>query len=151
MAKKVLIIDDDQYLRELYEEVLQKEGYEVFTAVDGKLGYEQLTAQVFDAVLLDIMLPQLDGIGVLTKLKESVSAVDFKHIIVLSSLSHDAAVQQAASMGVYATLTKSEITPDQLIAKVKEMLGETAPAAVAAAPAASVATPPTTSTPAPQK
>ncbi len=148
MSNKVLIIDDDLYLRELYEEVLKKEGYEVETASDGKEGYEKIIAQPYDAILLDIMLPQLDGLGILTKLKETKSQVPFKNIILLTNLSHDATVKQALALGVHACLTKSAVTPDQIVVKVKEVLGLPAKPAAAAQP--TPAAPATKAAPSPE-
>ncbi|MEK7499262.1 MAG: response regulator, partial [Patescibacteria group bacterium] len=71
MAKKVLIVDDDAYLRDLYEEVLKEAGYEITTAVDGEEGAGKLQAGGFDLTLLDVMMPKLDGLGVLKELQQT--------------------------------------------------------------------------------
>ncbi len=136
MSNKILIVDDDLYLRELYQEVFTSEGFEVDTAADGKVGYEKLSTNQYHAVLLDIMLPQLDGIGILTKLKESNASYPFQSIILLSNLSHDETFKQAQSIGVKICITKSAITPDQLVAKVKEILNSSPAPATKPAPAA---------------
>ena len=68
MAQKILLVDDDQFIREIYEELLKKAGYEVDTAVDGKEGYEKILNGGYNLILLDVMLPFLDGIGILDEL-----------------------------------------------------------------------------------
>lgn len=150
MPTKILIVDDDLYLRELYEEVLKNEGYDVDIAKDGKEGFEKITTNSYNLILLDVMLPQLDGLGILTKLKESQSPVPLNSIILLTNLTHDPAIKEALKMGVHSCLTKAEMTPDQFLAKVKEALGEgtTPPTAVPtvapAAPAAEITSAPST-------
>jgi DNA-binding response OmpR family regulator len=127
MSKKILLVDDDQYLRELYEEVLQSEGYEVETASDGKVGLNKITTNKYDLILLDVMLPQLDGLGILTKLKESGSNVPMSSIILMTNLAHDPVVRKALDDGVKSCLIKSDLTPDKLVEEIKDCLGGESP------------------------
>jgi CheY-like chemotaxis protein len=117
---KILIVDDDAYLRELYEEVLKAEGYDVITAVDGEDGLAKLQQGGFDLTLLDVMMPKLDGLGVLKKLHETPPTNPNKTILLLTNLAQDPIVQEALHLGVKSYLIKADITPDQLIEKVKE-------------------------------
>ena len=122
MAKKILLVDDDQYLRELYTEVLQTAGYEVTTANDGEAALNTIQKGGFDLILLYIMMPRLDGIGVLKSLKDKTINPPNGPIVLLTNLAHDPVIQEAASLGAKTYLIKADITPDQLLAKVKEYL-----------------------------
>lgn len=122
MAKRVLIIDDDTYIRDLYEEVLKSEGFEVLVAKDGQEGLAALLIGGYDVVLLDVMMPKLDGIGVLTKLKESVPQQPNGPILLLTNLDHDPILTQATALGVYKHLLKADMLPPALVSAVKEAM-----------------------------
>ncbi len=124
MSKQILLVDDDLYIRELYEELLEAEDYEVETASDGKEGLDKIQENSYDLILLDIMLPKIDGIGIISKLKETNSRVPLKSIVFLTNLAQDPVVREALDTGVHSCLVKADITPDQLLAHVKEALGE---------------------------
>jgi len=123
-AKKILIIEDDDYLRDLYVEILEEEGFYVEHAADGEEGYAKLLTDGFDLVLLDIMLPKMDGLTILEKLqKEAQTAQPTRNIIVLSNMGQDTAIAKAVSLGAKGYMIKSDYTPAQVINKVKEYLG----------------------------
>jgi len=122
MAKKVLIVDDDAYLRDLYEEVLKEAGYEITTAVDGEEGAGKLQAGGFDLTLLDVMMPKLDGLGVLKKLQQTPPTTPNGPILLLTNLAQDPIITEATQLGAKSYIIKADITPDQLIEKVKEYL-----------------------------
>lgn len=129
MAQKILIVDDELYLRELYEEVIQSAGYEVSTALDGEEGYEKIMTGNFDLVLLDVMMPKLDGIGVLNKLsKVQPQPAKMPIIIICTNLSHDPVVNEAVKLGAKAYIVKADVVPDQIIEKIKQFLGSSSPA-----------------------
>lgn len=123
MAKKILLVDDDQYLRELYLEILKDAGYEVATAVNGEEALTALSTGGFDLVLLDIMMPKLDGIGVLKSIQAKPPTTPNGPIILLTNLAHDPVLNEATALGATTFLIKADITPDQLLNKVKEYLG----------------------------
>src|SRR5437016_4426983 len=124
MAKKILVLDDDLYIRELYEEVLKNEGYDVDSAVDGDEGLGKLQKGEYDLVLLDVMMPKLDGLGVLDALAKNPPAIKNGPIILLTNLGQEPLLEKAKTKGAISYLIKAEITPNQLVAKVKEFLGE---------------------------
>ena len=126
MAKKVMVVDDDQYIRELYEEVLKDEGYTVDTASNGQEAYDKLKAGGYDIVLLDIMMPKLDGLGVMDALTKTEPPVKNGPIILLTNLDHDPLIKDAISRGASAFIIKADITPADLVTQVKKYLGETA-------------------------
>lgn len=125
---KVLIVDDDLNVRQLYEEVLKNNGLEVDIAVDGDEGLKKIRAGSYSVVLLDIMMPKLDGIGLLTKLTtEDPKPAVMPSIIVLTNLAHDPAIQEAVQKGASTVLVKSDVTPDQIVSEVKKHLSASTP------------------------
>jgi DNA-binding response OmpR family regulator len=122
MKKKILIVEDDQFLRELYCEVLEKEGYSVSSGADGQEGYQLMKKGGFDLVLLDVMLPKMDGIDILKKLQKEKLIHKNKTIILLTNLSGEAVLRKKGRIEVDDYLIKSSLTPDALIAKVNYIL-----------------------------
>ena len=122
-AKKILVVEDDQYLRELYIDILQDEGYDVDHAVDGDEGYQKMHEGGYDLILLDIMLPKIDGIKILEKLqKEPPPVTPNKTVIMLSNLGQESVIAHAVTLGARGYMIKSDFTPDQVINKVKGYL-----------------------------
>ena len=119
MNKKILVVDDDLYLRELYQEVLRSEGYEVEAAEDGEMGLAKLHIGGFDLVVLDVMLPKLDGAGILEALSKDPPVLPNGPIILLTNLANDPLIDSAKEKGVADYLIKADITPQDLIDRVK--------------------------------
>lgn len=123
MAKNIIIIDDDQYIRELYEEILKEAGYEVDTAKDGLEGFEKLHEGGYDMVVMDVIMPKLDGIGILTKLEEEPPKKKNGPIVLLTNLANDPAVEEAMQKGAESFFIKANITPEDFLNKVKSLVG----------------------------
>lgn len=119
MAKKLLVVDDDEYIRELYEEILKDAGFSVDTAVDGQNGLDKIKKNTYNLVLLDIMMPKMDGVEVLRSLHNEKNTTK---VILLTNLAHDPVMKEGKSLGALAYLIKADMTPDQLVEKVKEYL-----------------------------
>jgi CheY-like chemotaxis protein len=119
---KILIIEDDQFTRDLYEEVLRQAGFGVETAIDGEAGLIKLTQGGWRAVLLDIMMPKMDGLQVLKELKAKPPQTPNGPIIVLTNLAQDPIVNEAVANGAKTYFLKSELNPDDLVEKVKSYL-----------------------------
>lgn len=122
--KHILIIDDDIYNRDFYQELLQDEGYEVDTAENGAQCIEKMqNTDHYDLILLDIVMPVKDGMETLTSL-QTMQDVRKKHgpIYMLSALGQDSVLDNAKSLGSDGYIVKTDITPDQLVAKVKTIL-----------------------------
>lgn len=118
--KSILIVEDEQDILTLYRDFLTDAGFEVDTASDGEAGLAKIIADTADIVLLDIMMPKLDGIGVLQTLKEQKKKLP--KIIMLTNLSHDKALEEAQSLGARECIIKSDVTPDQVLQKVNYLL-----------------------------
>lgn len=122
MAQKILVVEDDQFLRELYDELLRDEGYEVSLAADGQEGLEKITAGGFDLVLLDIMLPKIDGLEILRKLKEAPPKLSNGPTVLLTNLGQDSIIKEGFTLGASGYLIKSAMNPDQVLNEVKVFL-----------------------------
>lgn len=124
MSNKILIVDEDRLIRESYEGVLKSGGYEVEAALDGREALDKMMQNSYDLVLLDIMLPKLDGIGIIRELSESTSKTPINSVIFFTNLSEDPVVKEALETGVHSCLVKADTSPDQLLAHVQAALGE---------------------------
>ena len=119
--KKILLIEDEVDLRELYLMILEDDGYEVTTADDGKSGWELLKSGGYDLVLLDIMLPYMDGLEMLEKLAaENENKQPFNSIVLLTNLTQDQTIAKAVEYGIRGYMVKSDYDPDQFVVAVKE-------------------------------
>lgn len=125
MTKRILMIEDDIYIRELYEEVLRNAGYEVITAIDGELGLAKATDGVYDLILLDIMLPKMTGIEVLKKLREEGSATESVPVYLLTNLGEETIAKETYKLGANGYLLKAKYLPKELIKEVDKFFVKT--------------------------
>ncbi len=121
MAKKILIIEDDKFLRELITQKLIKESYDVSEAIDGEEGMERIKKLKPDLVLLDLILPGIDGFEVLSRMKEDVSVSQIP-VIILSNLGQKDDVEKGLKLGAVDYLIKAHFTPGEIINKIKTVL-----------------------------
>lgn len=123
--KKILIVEDDQFLREFYQELLQGEGYFVDVAADGEIGLSKIQQNEYELVLLDIMLPKKDGLQILRDLKITPAKTQNLTIVVLTNLGQDAVIKECFDLGAQGYLIKSALNPDQVLQEVKSYLTKT--------------------------
>ena len=121
MAKKILVIEDDKFLRELISQKLLQEGYEVAEAVDGEKGLQALEKEKPDLVLLDLILPGIDGFEVLAKMKGNSETANIP-IVILSNLGQKDDIEKGLKMGAVDYLIKAHFTPAEIIEKIREVL-----------------------------
>lgn len=122
VKKRVLIVEDDQFLREFYEELLQTEGYSVETAADGVAASAKLLQGGYDLVLLDIMLPQKDGLQLLRDIKSSPPKEKIGAVVMLTNLGQDAIIKECFTLGAAGYLIKSALNPDQVLQEIHNYL-----------------------------
>lgn len=120
--KKILIVEDDQFLREFYQELLQSEGYTVEVAADGETGLQKMRSDGFSLVLLDIMLPKKDGLQILRELALNPPAHKNENIVILTNLGQDAIIKQCFNLGAAGYLIKSALNPDQVLTEIHSYL-----------------------------
>jgi DNA-binding response OmpR family regulator len=121
MAKKILIVEDDKFLRELIVRKLTNENYEVVEAVDGEQGLQKTKETKPDLVLLDLILPGIDGFEVLAQKKEDPFIASIP-VIVLSNLGQKEDVDKGLSLGATDYLIKAHFTPGEIIEKVRNII-----------------------------
>ena len=119
---KVLLVDDDDSLRQMYNLILSKAGYTVTRAIDGIDGLAKAREGGYDIVLLDLMMPNLDGIGFLKGLQEEDSKKPNGPVVVLSNAGYDNVAKEAISLGAAGFLMKAELLPKDLLQAVSEYL-----------------------------
>ena len=113
---KVLIVEDNQDLCDIYSFYFQKRGWDVVVKNDGLNAIAQVADINPDLIVLDLMIPELDGFGFLDAVQNNTS-LDFC-VIVASNLSSDADIQRAKKLGAYGYLQKSDYTGTELVEKV---------------------------------
>ena len=121
MAKTILVIEDDKFLRELITRKLLNEAYEVSEAVDGEEGIKKIKEGKPDLILLDLILPGIDGFEVLSKMKEDPALASIQ-VIILSNLGQKDDVEKGLKMGAVDYLIKAHFTPGEIIEKIKVVL-----------------------------
>lgn len=120
-AKKVLVIEDDKFLRELIVQKLIKEGYDISEAVDGEIGIKKIKEEKPNLVLLDLILPGIDGFEVLSQMKRE-SSLASTPVIILSNLGQKDDVEKGLKLGAVDYLIKAHFTPGEIIDKIKSIL-----------------------------
>lgn len=129
LPKKILMIEDDVAMREVVVHKLQTHGFEVKEADDGKKGIEALLAEKPDLVLLDLMLPEVDGFKVLETVRSNTDPeISQTPIIILSNLWSNKDILRTKALKVQAYLVKAYFTTEEILTKVNEILKEQAQA-----------------------
>ncbi len=119
--KKILIIEDDRFLRELIARKLSDEGFVVTEAMDGEEGLKMVREIKPDLVLLDLILPSIDGFEVLSQMKEDEKLKSIP-VIILSNLGQKEEVEKGLKMGAVDYLIKAHFTPGEITEKIKNNL-----------------------------
>jgi CheY-like chemotaxis protein len=120
--RRILIIDDDEDARELYSRILREYGFEPEAATSGLEGLEKARREDYNLILLDMMMPQMDGIEVLRQLKKQPPKSAAVPIVVISNLTSVPIAEEAISLGARACLVKTGLNPDQLVEKVRSYI-----------------------------
>jgi DNA-binding response OmpR family regulator len=116
--KKILIIEDEDMLSTMYKVKFENEGYEAYTASNGADGLEMAPKILPNLILLDIIMPKIDGFAVLKKLKEDPKTKDIP-VIMLTNLGQDEDISRGKEMGSAGYLIKANNTPAEVVDKTK--------------------------------
>ncbi len=117
----LLLVEDDQALAQMYRQKLEFEGFSVDIAHDGVEGYEKMKLEHPALVLMDIMMPNLNGLEALQRAKQDPDTSKIP-IVILTNLSGTADTQKALKEGAVGYIVKSELTPSEVVAKIKKIL-----------------------------
>ena len=116
--KKILIVEDEDYIREMYAEVLRDEGYEIEEADEGKKGLKKIMNGGYDLILLDVILPYIDGFDIMKKVTKDEPKKPNGGILFLTNLSEDVAIDEGIELGAKGYLVKSDFTPGEVVEKI---------------------------------
>lgn len=127
---KLLLVEDEDFLRELYKRQFEKAGFTMDAFASGKDGLQAALQNTYDLLLLDIMLPDINGIEILKQVKQNPKASTLP-VILLTNLGQDSVIKEGFKFGATGYLIKAAYTPDQVVREVTEILNQqkTIPAA----------------------
>lgn len=123
MEENILIIEDDKFLRELISRKLINEAFKIEEAIDGEEGLKKLQEIKPDLILLDLILPGLDGFEVLERIKDNPST-SIIPVLILSNLGQKDEIERGLKLGAVDFLVKAHFTPEEIVNKVKEILSK---------------------------
>ncbi len=118
--QRILVVEDDRFLRKAAEAALRRQGFTVLVASDGEEGLRLARSELPDLVLLDLIMPGLQGFEVLKLLKEDATTSAIP-VIILSNLGQDSDVKKAMEAGAVDYLVKANLALDTLVARVKTL------------------------------
>lgn len=119
--KKILLVEDDPFLIDIYGTKFKESGFELEIVSDGSEVISKAKEMKPDVVVLDIVLPQMDGWEVLKGLREEESLKDLK-IIILSNLGQKEEVEKGIAMGAISYLIKAHYTPSEVVEEIKKII-----------------------------
>ena len=119
--RRILVAEDDRFLRKAAEMALKRQGYTVLTAADGEEALRAAQSELPDLILLDLIMPKVNGFDVLQALKKDAPTAHIP-VIILSNLGQDRDVQQAMDAGAAAYFIKTDLSLHALVQRVEETL-----------------------------
>ncbi|MFA6307124.1 MAG: response regulator [Patescibacteria group bacterium] len=119
--KKILVVEDDSMISSMYRTKFTADGFDVFIADNGVIGLELAKKEKPDIVMLDVILPQLDGFSVLDQIKKDEATKNIP-VIMLTNLGTEEDKQKGEAMGALDYLVKASLTPGQVSEKIKQAL-----------------------------
>ncbi len=120
-SAKILIVEDDKFLRGLIVQKLDREGYTVIEAIDGEDGIKKVEEEKPNLVLLDLIMPGVDGFQVLKKIKSDPKLQSIP-VIILSNLGQEEDIQKGLAAGACDFLIKAHNTLEEIVAKIQNTL-----------------------------
>lgn len=121
--QRILVVEDDLFLRELYSDILTQEGYKVESAQDGEEALGKIKVGGYDLILLDIIMPKMDGLEVMRQAQNTPPQNPNKCVIFLTNLDKDEEIKTALKLG-NGYLIKSQITPGSLVEEVRNYISK---------------------------
>src|SRR3989344_1663104 len=123
MAKRILLVDDEEETRNVFDIALRSGGYDVVTASNGKEALDLIKTQQFDLILLDQMMPDMSGNETLKAIKADPATANL-HVSMLTNFGHDDMVKEALNLGAGEYILKYQVGAEDLLKRVKQILGE---------------------------
>jgi CheY-like chemotaxis protein len=123
MRKKVLIVEDEEIILDLLQKKITKEGYKTAVARDGEEGLKVMKEFQPDLILLDIIMPKMDGFGVMTEMQKDPFLKKIP-IIIISNSGQEVEIERAQKLGAKDFLIKTEFDPQEVIDKIEKQIGK---------------------------
>lgn len=120
MTKRILMVEDFPVMQKFYKDALEKAGYELDIAEDGQQALDAVTKSDYDVILLDMLLPNMNGIEFLEQYQGRPEST---RIIILSDFAEPSRIERAKELGVEDYLIKSDYPPSELVTKLGELFG----------------------------
>lgn len=120
--KKVLIAEDDVFISEMYNTKIESRGFKVLIAVNGEEAIDIIKREKPEVILLDILMPKIDGWAVLKEITSDKKNIENSVIIILTNIGDDKSVEKAIKMGADDYLIKSLHTPEEIVKKIEKAL-----------------------------
>ena len=120
--QKILIAEDETQLLELYKELLVSEHFAVDTVANGKNALQLMKKKKYDLVLLDIRMPEMDGLQVSKEVAKKTSVYHSPKLVFLTNLSQNEVISDALHSGVTGYLIKGKLTPEELVEEVRKFV-----------------------------
>jgi len=121
MPRKILIIEDDKFLRELITRKLVNEGYQPIEATNGEEGVRTAKSEKPDLILLDLILPGIDGFEALARIRKDQETANLP-VIILSNLGQKEDIERGLKLGATDYLIKAHFSPGEIIEKIASIL-----------------------------
>lgn len=122
--KKILLIEDEAFILDMYKIIFTKEGFIVEAASDGEEGLAKAEGGNYDLVLLDIMLPKMNGLDVLREMRKEGSKAKKTPVFLLTNLGQENIIKQAFKIGAQGYFMKANLLPQQIVSEVRDFFKE---------------------------
>ncbi|MCP6719503.1 MAG: response regulator [Patescibacteria group bacterium] len=119
--KNILLIEDDPFLVNIYTTKLKESGFSTDAANDGETGLKKLKEKEFDLLILDIVLPHIDGWEILKEIRKEDGLKDLK-VIILSNLGRKEEVEKGLGLGAVKYFIKAHYTPSEIVEEIKKII-----------------------------
>ena len=116
--RKILIAEDDFFIRDIYSKVFSLSGYNVQVAVDGADALDKIKSEPYDMILLDIMMPRMTGIDVLKSVRALSTPAKSTPIFIITNLGQQNVIEEAFKLGMDGYILKSQVSPQQIVDEI---------------------------------
>lgn len=120
--KKILIVEDEIDVNDILKDRFLEEGFNVFTAQDGEEGLKKALEVLPDLILLDVLMPKMDGVTMLKELRKKEAGKKNIPVVMLTNYNEKEVKKESSDQGAAGYLTKTDWSLDDVVVKVKEML-----------------------------
>lgn len=122
MSAKILIVDDDSMIRDIYLRKFRESGFEVTVVADGPTAIQKIEEDPPDVVLLDLVMPQMDGFEVMREVAKR-KLIKMPKLVLLTNLGQKEEIEKGLELGAQDYIIKAHLTPSEVVERVRTVLG----------------------------